>query len=157
TASSPKRRRSRRHLPRSKPFGVSVADSYPAATAVLDPGALFAARPGEITQAPSARQVRLERAFRSLCLGCGGRAPALAVFIVARITFSAAPAVQRYGFGFLTGRVWNPNAERYGILGEIWGTLYTSVLALILGTAFGLAVAVFMSEGYLGQAAFAVL
>ena len=45
----------------------------------------------------------------------------------------------QYGLGFLTGRVWDPNTERYGILAEIWGTLYTSVLALILGTAFGVA------------------
>jgi phosphate transport system permease protein len=134
-----------------------MADSYSASTAAIDPGALFQPRPGEITQAPSVRQVLIDRAFRTLCVGCGVLTLALAVFIVGRIAVSAAPAVQRYGFGFLTGRVWNPNAERYGILGEIWGTLYTSVLALIIGTAFGLAAAVFMSEGYLGQAAFALL
>ena len=72
-----------------------------------------------------------------------------------QIAFSAVPAIQRYGFGFLSGRVWDPNTERYGILGEIWGTLYTSVLALVLGTAFGVAAAIFLSEGYLGQAVFA--
>ena len=59
--------------------------------------------------------------------------------------------------GFLTGRVWDPNTERYGILAEIWGTLYTSVLALVLGTAFGVAAAMFLSEGFLGQAVFELL
>jgi phosphate transport system permease protein len=67
------------------------------------------------------------------------------------------PAVSRYGIGFLTGRVWDPNTERYGILAEIWGTLFTSVLAVGIGTAFGVAVAVFLSEGYLGQFVFALL
>ena len=43
---------------------------------------------------------------------------------------SAAPAIARYGSGFLSGRVWDPNTERYGILAEVWGTLYTSVLSL---------------------------
>ena len=47
--------------------------------------------------------------------------------------------------------MWDPNTERYGILPEIWGTLYTSMLALVLGTAFGVAAAIFLSEGYLGQ------
>jgi phosphate transport system permease protein len=81
----------------------------------------------------------------------------LVTFIVLRIAFSAAPAMQRYGLGFLSGRVWDPNTERYGILAETWGSLYTSVLALGLGTAFGLAAAIFLSEGYLGQAAFTLL
>jgi phosphate transport system permease protein len=53
--------------------------------------------------------------------------------------------------------VWDPNTERYGILAEIWGTLYTSVLALALGSAFGLAAAIFLSEGYLGQATYTLL
>src|SRR5262245_24747905 len=131
--------------------------SSSASTAVLPAELLFQPRPGEITQAPSARQIVIDRAFRTLCLCFGALTLALAVFIWARIGASAAPAIQRDGLGCLTGRVWNPNAERYGILGEIWGTLYTSSLALVIGTAFGLAAAVFMSEGYLGQAAFAVL
>jgi len=57
----------------------------------------------------------------------------------------------------LSGRVWDANTERYGILAETWGTLYTSLLALGLGTVFGLAAAIFLSEGYLGQAIFKVL
>jgi phosphate transport system permease protein len=70
---------------------------------------------------------------------------------------AAVPAMQRYGIGFLTGRIWDANTERYGILAEIWGTLFTSVLAVAIGTAFGVAVAIFLSEGYIGQTVFAVL
>jgi phosphate transport system permease protein len=40
---------------------------------------------------------------------------------------------------------------------EIWGTLYSSLLALILGTAFGVAAAIFLSEGYLGEFVFRIL
>ncbi len=61
------------------------------------------------------------------------------------------------GLSFLTGRVWDPNTGQHGIAGEIWGTLYTSILALVIGTAFGLAAALFLSEGYMGQAIFALL
>ena len=55
------------------------------------------------------------------------------------------------GTGILAGTTWDPNQGQYGILPEIWGTLYSSVLALIIGTAFGLAAAIFLSEGYLAS------
>lgn len=118
---------------------------------------VFMARSGDICQAPTRWQVAIDRAFRTLCLFFAAFTLGLVAFIVVRIGASAAPAVHRYGFGFLTGRVWDPNTERYGILAEIWGTLYTSVLALGIGTAFGVACAIFLSEGYLGQAIFRAL
>jgi phosphate transport system permease protein len=123
----------------------------------LSADALFEARPGEIAQAPSRRQVLIDRAFRSVCFSFAALTLALVAFIVLQIAWSAAPAVQRYGVGFITGRVWDPNTERYGILAEMWGTVYTSTLALILGTMFGVAAAVFLSEGFLGLATFAAL
>jgi phosphate transport system permease protein len=98
-----------------------------------------------------------DRVFRQTCAFFALFTVGLVGFIVLRIALSAAPAIAHHGIGFLTGRVWDPNLEQYGILAEIWGTLYTSVLAIVLGTAFGLAAAVFLSEGYLGQVTFAVL
>jgi phosphate transport system permease protein len=81
----------------------------------------------------------------------------LVTFIVFRITVSAIPAMRHEGLSFLSGRVWDPNTAQHGIAPQIWGTLYTSILALVIGTAFGLAAAVFLSEGYLGQIMFAIL
>ena len=52
--------------------------------------------------------------------------------------------MQEHGVGFMTGRTWDANTGEYGILPEIWGTLYSSVLALILGTIFGVSVAIFL-------------
>jgi phosphate transport system permease protein len=96
-------------------------------------------------------------AFRrlSFLFACG--TILLVTFIVFRIAISASPAIRRDGLSFLTGRVWDPNTGQHGIAAEIWGTLYTSILALVLGTAFGLAAAVFLSEGYMGQAIFRIL
>jgi phosphate transport system permease protein len=121
------------------------------------PGMAFQAREGEITQAPSRRQVVIDVIFRRTCFVFAFLCIALVAFIVLRIAVAAIPAVQRYGFSFLTGRVWDPNTERYGILAETWGTMYTSVLALILGTAFGVAAAIFLSEGYMGHTVFGLL
>jgi phosphate transport system permease protein len=65
--------------------------------------------------------------------------------------------MREFGIGFLTGTTWDPNQGRHAILPEIWGTLYTSVLGLVVGTAFGLAAAVYLSEGYLSQAVYGML
>jgi phosphate transport system permease protein len=124
---------------------------------LLSGDALFGSRPGEIARAPSARQLVVDRAFRGISSACALFTVALVAFIVLQIALSAAPAIERYGLGFLSGRVWDPNTERYGILAEVWGTLYTSALSLVLGTAFGLAAAIFLSEGYVSQAAFGML
>jgi len=121
------------------------------------PSDLFATRRGEVARAPSRRQLWIDRGFRFACALFACLTVALVSFIVLKIAVSAAPAMQRYGFGFLSGRVWDPNTERYGILAEMWGTLYTSLLALALGTAFGVAAAIFLSEGFLGHAVFTLL
>jgi phosphate transport system permease protein len=118
---------------------------------------LFESRPGDIAHAPSRGQVLFDRAFRGACVFFACLTVVLVTFIVLRISFSAVPAMRRFGVGFLTGRVWDPNTERYGILAEIWGTLYTSFLALGLGTAFGVAAALFLSEGFLGQTIYRAL
>lgn len=111
----------------------------------------------QISQPPSALQRGIDNVFRKLCLVFAWLSVLLVVFIVLRIAFSAAPAIREHGFGFLTGRVWDANQGQYSILPEIWGTLYSSLLAIIFGTAFGLAAAIFLSEGFLGSVVFSIL
>jgi phosphate transport system permease protein len=79
------------------------------------------------------------------------------VFIVLRIATAAAPAIRKYGVGFLTGVTWDPNTAQFSVLPEIWGTLYSSLLALAVGSVFGVAAAVFISEGYFADFIFSVL
>jgi len=116
---------------------------------VLDPAA--------ISRPPSRRQRLVNSAFLGLCHGFAWLAIGVVVFIVLRIAVVAGPALRERGLGFLIGRTWDPNQKAYGILPEIWGTLYTSVLALAIGTAFGVAAAIFLSEGFLAQGVFGVL
>ena len=110
-----------------------------------------------ISQPPSGLQRATDLAFRGLCYSFAWLSVLLVVFIVLRISLAAAPAVRQYGLGFLATRTWDPNKEQFGILPEIWGTLFTSLLALAIGTAFGVAAAVFMGEGYLGEFVFSTL
>jgi phosphate transport system permease protein len=133
----------------------SSASTGPEAKLAL--GAVFHGREGEIAQVPSSRQHLLDVAFRKACYVFAWLTIALVAFIVLRITAAAIPAMHSLGWGFLTGRVWDPNAGKFGILAEIWGTVYTSTLALLVGSLFGVAAAIFLSEGFLSSTVFNLL
>jgi len=113
--------------------------------------------PATISRPPTPAQQGVDRAFRLLCEALGWLSVGLVAFIVVKITLTAVPAFRLHGPQFLVGTTWDPNKGQFGILPEIWGTLYTSTLALILGSVFGVAAAIFLSEGFLGQFVFLVL
>ena len=95
--------------------------------------------------------------FLWVCRASAWLSLGLVAFIVLKIAWTAVPAMRQYGPGFLSGQQWDPNQGTYGILPEIWGTLYSSLLALVIGGTFGVAVAIFLAEGFLGQTVFALL
>jgi phosphate transport system permease protein len=110
-----------------------------------------------ISRAPTRREKFFDLSFRGLTYVVAGLTVLLVLYIVFTIGRSAAPAIRQRGLGFLTETTWNPNNEQYGILPQIWGTLYSSVLAVVIGTVLGLAVAVFLSERLLSLFVFRVL
>lgn len=55
-------------------------------------------------------------------------------------------AISKFGLGFWTGRTWDPVAGEFGALPFIWGTLYSSFLALLISTPVALGIAIFLSD-----------
>jgi phosphate transport system permease protein len=55
-------------------------------------------------------------------------------------------SIQEFGLRFWTTTTWDPVAGEFGALPFIWGTLYSSVLALLIATPIALGIAVFISE-----------
>ena len=67
----------------------------------------------------------------------------ICVFLFAR----GVPAIAEIGLKeFLTGKVWRPGNDLYGILPMILGSIYVTVGALIIGVPIGLLMAVFMAK-----------
>ena len=63
-------------------------------------------------------------------------------------------SLQKFGFNFWRTRTWDPVSGDFGALPFIWGTLYSSILALVLAAPIALGIAVFISElcpGWLRQ------
>jgi phosphate transport system permease protein len=112
---------------------------------------------GQIWQPPSSVQRWTNVIFRRLCVGFAALTVALSVYLVVQIGAEAMPAFREHGLSFLWGKTWDPNRAIYGILPEIWGTLYTSLLALFFGSLFGVAAAIFLSEGYMSDGIFRIL
>jgi len=55
-------------------------------------------------------------------------------------------SIQKFGFSFWRTEIWDPVSGEFGALPFIWGTLYSSVLALLIATPIALGIAVFISE-----------
>ena len=55
-------------------------------------------------------------------------------------------AISKFGFGFWKGQTWDPVSGEFGALPFIWGTLYSSLLAMLISTPIAIGIAVFISE-----------
>ena len=55
-------------------------------------------------------------------------------------------SISRFGLNFWLTSIWDPVAGEFGALPFIWGTLYSSVLALLIATPIALGIAVFIAE-----------
>ena len=87
-----------------------------------------------------------ELAFR-LTTGVFALAVALLVLTIGfELSRQSWLSIQKFGFDFWRTSRWDPVAGEFGALPFIWGTLYSSVLALVIATPIALGIAVFISE-----------
>src|SRR5499433_2120888 len=79
-----------------------------------------------------------------------GLVGAVLVLIVAAIGYElvrqSMASLQKFGLSFWRTEIWDPVAGQFGALPFIWGTLYSSILALLIATPIALGIAVFISE-----------
>src|SRR5262249_5766695 len=102
-----------------------------------------------IAREPTPAEMGWDRVFRGLTYSFAWLTILTVVFLVYQIGHAAAPAVERYGLDFLTTATWDAGKDKFGIRPAIWGTLYTSLLGLVIGWLFGLAVALFLTQDFI--------
>jgi phosphate transport system permease protein len=56
------------------------------------------------------------------------------------------PALARFKLGFITRQVWDPVTDQYSALAAIYGTLVTSVIAMLLALPISFGIAIFLTE-----------
>jgi len=84
--------------------------------------------------------------FGQLARGSAILTLALLASILVSLTISAWPAIGKYGLGFLTSTAWDPVQEEFGGLVMIYGTIATSLIALLIAVPVSFGIAVFLTE-----------
>lgn len=79
-----------------------------------------------------------------LAIGSG----AVLLWVIIQTAIEAIPAIREFGLGFVIGTTWNPVTNVYGVLPQIYGTLVTASIALLIAIPLGIGVAIFLTEGF---------
>ena len=96
--------------------------------------------------APRQRGRPADILFRFAAAACASIVLILLVGMLIRTTIAAWPAFQHEGIGLVTSNNWNPNTNSFGGLSFIYGTLVTSVIALIIGVPISILIALYVTE-----------
>jgi len=89
---------------------------------------------------------RGDRFFEGLATLIAASVPVLLVAIVLLLTADAWPALQRFGGSFLIDTTWDPVNEKFGSAAYVYGTVVTSLIALLLAAPIGVGCALFVAE-----------
>ncbi|NDJ20416.1 phosphate ABC transporter permease subunit PstC [Nostoc sp. B(2019)] len=71
------------------------------------------------------------------------------LWIAFQVAVGAWPAIQKYGAEFLANSTWNPVNDNYGVLPQIYGTLVSSFIGLLIAVPIGVGTAILLSENFL--------
>jgi len=95
------------------------------------------------------RRVRFGDLLLQVVAGAAAAAATVLVGLIAwKVVDGARPALDEYGFGFVTRIAWNPVSEHelYGAASFLFGTAITSLLALLLAAPLAIGIALYLTE-----------
>lgn len=88
----------------------------------------------------------LDQIFKILTAGAALLVLGLAGLILYQLIVQSWTSIKEFGLGFLTSDVWDPVFNEYGALPFIYGTVASSLIALLIAVPLSLGVAIFLSE-----------
>jgi phosphate transport system permease protein len=96
---------------------------------------------------PAGRSTMIaDRVFRWAMLACALSIIAIVILILAELFSKSKLSIAKFGFSFFLGRVWDPVAGEFGAFPFLYGTIVSSLLALLIAVPLSLGVAVFVTE-----------
>lgn len=66
--------------------------------------------------------------------------------IIVSLIVASMPTIQKFGLGFLLQTEWDPNSDIYGAVVPIYGTIVTSIIALVIAVPVSFGIALFLTE-----------
>jgi len=103
-----------------------------------------------ISSRDSIREVKYsrlgDRLFYGLVVACGLSVLVIVALILFELISRSGMAWNSFGFKFFVGQDWDPVNDHYGALPFVYGTVVSSLLALLLAVPVSLGVAIFITE-----------
>lgn len=88
----------------------------------------------------------LDKGFQAVTTSFGMFVLVLLAGIIISLVIGSWDALSKFGFGFLTSTEWNPVTEEFGALVPIYGTLVSSLIALLVAVPISFGIALFLTE-----------
>jgi phosphate transport system permease protein len=92
------------------------------------------------------REAGAEVVFRALTVGSAVLVLLVLAGVLLALCYGGWPALRTFRFAFLTREVWNPVTEQFGALAALYGTVITSLVAMLIAVPLAFGVAVFLTE-----------
>src|SRR5664279_2952117 len=97
-------------------------------------------------RSPLSREARIEGIFRVATLVSALAVLVLLAGVIVSLIYGSWPALRTFKWSFVTGERWNPVTEVFGALTPIYGTVVTSLIALLIAVPLSFGIAVFLTE-----------
>ncbi len=87
-----------------------------------------------------------DKVFRTILIIAASTILLIVAAMIYMMVVNSLPTIKEFGFGFLIGSDWQPASDIYGALPFIYGTIVSSVIALLISVPISLGVAIFLTE-----------
>ena len=101
----------------------------------------------QVDRAKVLRRLRLnDLGFRHMTRAAAIMVLVILSGIIFSLVYGSLPALRTFGFSFLYVETWNPVTEKFGAIAPIYGTVITSLIAMLIAVPVGLFIALFLTE-----------
>lgn len=87
-----------------------------------------------------------DRSFHLLCLAGALAVGVLLLLVIWQLLEGSHLALARFGWGFFVGKIWNPVTETFGALPFIFGTIVSSIIALLIAVPLSVGTAIYLTD-----------
>ncbi len=87
-----------------------------------------------------------DNAFHLLTLAAAWTVLILLGGVIAALIVGSVPAIRTFGLNFLSTEAWNPVTEQFGAMAAVYGTVVTSIIAMVIAVPSALGIAIFLTE-----------
>jgi len=88
----------------------------------------------------------LDKMFKNITLFFAVIIVVLMVWMVIALLLQSRLSIKKFGFSFITSTEWDPVQELFGALPFIYGTIVSSIIAVVIATPISIGIGIFLTE-----------